>query len=323
MTVTADALARMLAPPAAGPKIGDPPGRCRACAVPLDSVLIDRPDDRTGLHHFCEEPVPLPPAAPASPFTAPAGPPPPHPIKQELIGIIRWAEADKPRSRQTSLGPSEIGVDCLRRLGYRLTGTAAVNTVADPWFAIVGSAVHDWLDVAINQYNAKVLGPPNGGRIFEQRRYWTEQRVTISGDQFGLSGSCDLYDADRATVIDHKIVGASALKKYIEGGPSNQYRIQVQTYGLGWELAGRPVSEVAIAFYPRSGYLDDLHVWAEPYDPAVARNAISRATSVKQLAAVLPPNLIPAAPDPAACTWCPFYRPGLPADTDGCPGPLN
>jgi hypothetical protein len=327
VTVTAEVLAQMLAPaPAPLARIGDPPGRCRTCTIPLDAILIDRPD-RTGLHHFCQEPAPIPtltaPAAPASPFSAPAGPPPPHPIKQELIDIIRWAAADAPRSRQAAVGPSEIGVDCMRRLAYRLTGTQPVNTAADPWFSIVGLAVHDWLDIAINQYNAKVLGPPNGSRTFEQRRYWTEQRLTMSSDQFGLSGNCDVYDLDRATPVDHKIVGHDALKKYRDSGPSNQYRTQIHSYGYGWELKGFPVREVAIAFYPRSGYLTDMHVWAEPYDRQIALNALSRAASVKQLAAVLPPALLPDAPDPDACTWCPFYRPGGPADTTGCPGPLK
>lgn len=337
-TVGPAALAAMLTPaPAAGLDSCTPttvcpqhqqqypngPVGCRAnCGEHLAPLLWPH-----GLHAGCTEPAPIPgqltitaPAAAASPFAAPAGPKT-HPIKQELIDLIRWAAADAPRSRQVAVGPSEIGVDCMRRLAYRYTGTAACNTASDPWFSIVGTAVHDWLDIAINQYNAKVLGPPDGTREFAQRRYWTEERVTATADQHGVSGSCDLYDADRQTVIDHKVVGPTPLKKYRDSGPSNQYRIQVHLYGLGHAQAGRPVTEVAIAFYPRNGYLTDLHVWSEPYQPQIALDALGRAATVQQMAAVLPPALIPAHTDQAACTWCPFYRPGGPADATGCPGP--
>lgn len=320
MTVSPQQLAGLLNPPAptstgrcsrCQPKFVCPdhkaqypsgPPQCRAnCGEPLDPVLWG-----DGLHIGCTEPTPTPL------FAAPAGPTK-HPLKDELIGIVRWAAANDPRTLQVALGPSDLGVDCMRRLAYGLSATAAVNDTADPWFAIVGKAVHEWLGTTIELFNA------NSGRPFEQRRYWVEERLRITSDQFGLSGSCDLYDADRATVIDHKVVGATALKKYIDKGPSNVYRTQVHLYGLGHIQAGRPVREVAIAFYPRSGYLSDMHVWSEPFDAQIALDALRRAATVQQLATVLPPDQIPASPDPAGCTWCDFYRPGGPADATGCP----
>lgn len=326
MSVSAQQLASMLNPPANSnrtwcskcqPRFVCPehrqrypsgPPACRAnCGSPLDPMLWD-----DALHVGCEDPTPPPVAT----FAAPAGPRAAHPPKPELINIVRWADANSARSLQTAVGPSEVGVDCMRRLAYRLSGTAAVNDTADPWFAIVGTAVHEWLGTAIELHNAA------SGRPFEQRRFWVEQKVTATADAYGVSGSCDLYDADQQTVIDHKVVGATALKRYIDKGPSNVYRTQVHLYALGHVQAGRPVRDVAIAFYPRSGYLSDLHVWSEPYDEQVARDALSRAATVAQLAAVLPPGQIPATPDPAGCTWCDFYRPGGPADKSGCPGPF-
>ncbi len=260
---------------------------------------------------------------PAATFAAPAGPKV-HPIKAELIEIIRWASSNAPRSLQRAIGPSEIGVDCMRRIAYRYTGARPVNTASDPWFSIVGTAVHDWLDTAINLWCGHVLGTQPGGRWTQEPRYLTEKRVTATADQHGVSGSCDLYDQERATVIDHKVVGATALKKYIDQGPSNQYRIQVHTYGKGYQQAGHPVREVAIAFYPRSGYLTDMHVWSEPFDESIADQALTRAATVRQLATVLPIGQIPAHPDQAACTWCPFFRGGMgPADQTGCPGPQS
>ncbi len=296
--------------------------RCRACPEPLDPILW-----KQGLHVGCTEPAPIPTVAvapaPAS-FAAPAGKRPDHPLKAELIDLIRWADSHAPRSQQTALGPSEIGVDCIRRLAYRLTNTAAANDTADPWFAIVGTAVHDWLAVAIDRWTAEIdFGPNAHHRTPDSRRFLIEERVTATTDQYGVSGSCDLYDQQRRTVVDHKVVGPTALKKYLDHGPSSQYRIQVHTYGYGHEAAGRPVDEVAIAFYPRSGYLTDLHVWSEPYDRQVAVDALNRAATIQTLATALPPALIPAVPDAAACCWCPFYRPGGPADGTGCPGPIE
>lgn len=346
VTVTPDQLAALLAP---GPRAEfGPTGRCRACPEPLDGTLVDRADG-SGLHVLCDEPAPIPTTlvAPTCPdcnydthrcpgcgeplphgtaacaaceklatrpatFTAPAGPPREHPLKTELIGVIQWRAANLPRSLQTAIGPSELGVDCMRRLAYRLTGTATVNTTADPWFSIVGTAVHDWLSVATDDWNA---------RIANRIHYLAEERVTATNGTFSVTGSCDLYVDGR--VVDYKIVGPSALKKYRDRGPSNQYRVQVHTYGLGHQQAGRPVDEVALAFLPRNGYLTDAYVWAEPFQPQVAVDALGRAHSIQQLAQVLPPALIPAVTDEAMCAFCPFYRPGGPADASGCPGPTK
>lgn len=297
----------------------DGPPKCAAgCGEALDPILWAH-----GLHVGCVRSAPIPPQPPIGQattpsFSAPAGPRI-HPIKQELIEVIRWASASAPRSLQRAVGPSEIGVDCMRRLAYRYGGAQPVNTASDPWFSIVGTSVHDWLDTAINRWCA--TAQPEGSKYWATPRYITEKRVTATSDQHGVSGSCDLYDVERATVIDHKVVGHTALKKYTDQGPSSQYRTQVHLYGKGYRQAGYPVEEVAIAFYPRSGYLTDLHVWAEPYNETVADQALARAATIQQLTKVLPVGQIPAHPDQAACTWCPFYRPGGPADATGCPGP--
>jgi hypothetical protein len=256
------------------------------------------------------QPIPSPLTPPGT-FSAPAGP---HPLKAEMIKIIRWADATTPRSLQREIGMSEVGADCLRRLAYRLAELPDVNTTVDPWFSIMGKAVHAWLAETLAAWNN---APEYGGPVFQ-----IEQRVVATSDQYGVAGSTDFYR--NALVGDHKLVGADALRKYRDNGPSNQYRVQVHVNGLGWEQAGWPVDEVAILFYPRSGYLDSMHVWSEPYNRQVALDALARLASVRQLTAVLAPHgaygNIPAQPDKAGCVWCPFYRPGAPADATGCPG---
>lgn len=300
---------------------------CKACHTPLDHTLA-----AYGYHVLCKAPdsqrYGVSSAGVTWPFPveadAPAVQAPPmfarvstdHPLKAELLEIIRWAASNDPRSLQTKLGPSDLGVDCMRRLAYGLAETPKANTTADPWFAIIGKATHEWLAIAMDWWQAEA----HGKRPYADRRYLVEERVRVTSDQYDVAGSCDLYDRDRATIIDWKIVGASALKKYVANGPSNQYQKQVHIYGAGHEAAGRPVREVALAFLPRSGFLKDAYVWAAPYDRQVAMDALARAASVQELAKVLPYDMLPSAPDTVGCTWCPFWRPGKPADATGCPG---
>ncbi|SEG90865.1 hypothetical protein SAMN02982929_05328 [Saccharopolyspora kobensis] len=235
-----------------------------------------------------------------------------HPAADTLRQVIRGHDQLAPRSLQSSLGPSEIGEPCPRRLAYRLMGEQRVNTGSDPWPAIVGTAVHAWLAEAFLAANTWL------GRI----RYLVETRVTI---REGLSGSCDLYDVDTARVIDHKVVGETAMREYKRNGPPQQYRAQAHLYGVGLARLGLPVSEVCLAFYPRGGMLAGLHVWAEPFDPAIAAEALARHDRVLEAACALD---VDRHPDhyghiPAAtghrCTWCPWFAPGTPVGAT-CPG---
>lgn len=320
MAATADQLAAKLAAPAKCVCTPRHVGTCHTAAYPNGPVtcqgcpeLLDPSLWPTGLHVGC---TPPPPPAPTLPFTAPAGTQT-HPLKKQLTGIVNWCESSSERSQQTAIGPSEIGTDCLRRIGYRVTGTPTCNTNTDPWFAVVGTAVHAWLGGAIDSYQQWQLDRPAGG---PNPRYLVEQRVHMSDT---VAGSCDLFDVDTGTVIDHKIVGAASLRKYRDNGPSNQYRTQVHLYGYGHARAGRTVNEVAIAFFPRSSYLADLHIWSEPYQEGIATAALNRLDTVRTVAAAAGPTALPATPDPVGCTWCDFYRPGKPADATGCPGAGN
>lgn len=112
-------------------------------------------------------------------------------LKHELSKIILWNERDAPRSKQQAVGPSELGGECDRRLAYRIAGAKPVNLSADPWPAIVGTSIHDWLERAVNRYQSQVgdLG------------YLTELRVYP--DPL-VKGRCDLFNTRTKMVIDHK-----------------------------------------------------------------------------------------------------------------------
>lgn len=235
-------------------------------------------------------------------------------LAAEYLDVVRATIGAHPRSLQKRIGPSEIGSPCARRLGYKLLDVAECNTAGGPpWLPTIGTAVHTWLEDAFTAAN-------NG---LEATRWLVEMRVDVGEvDGEPITGHVDLYDRVTATVADHKIVGPTALRRYRAAGPGRQYRAQAHLYGRGLTRRGLPVDTVMIAFLPRSGELDDAWFWHEPYDEAVAVDALRRATGValatRTLGAAALAHLEPTA---AFCSRCPWFRPGSSTDlTTGCPG---
>lgn len=235
-----------------------------------------------------------------------------HPIANELRDTVTFTAANAPRNLQVALGPSEIGEPCTRKLAYRLMDEPRVRPDNDLWASTIGVAVHAWLADAFTQANQRL------GRI----RYLVEHRVEVRP---GLTGSCDLYDADRATVIDHKVVNPTKLRHYRINGPSEQYQVQAHAYGMGYTRLGLPVEHVAVAFYPRSTDLSDLHIWSEPYNPDIVLAALAKHDILVELISALDVEhhisrykQIPITPGDS-CTYCPWLQPG-PDNGIGCPG---
>lgn len=190
-------------------------------------------------------------------------------LKQKLVHMILWAEHNSPRSKQVQIGPSEVGDACDRRIAYRLAGVPDVNVGFDPWPAVVGTAVHGWLETALRTYEG-----------FHGTNDWlTEQTLVI--DDF-IKGHSDLYWAPERTVIDWKTAGVDVMRKVRANGPPSSYVVQAQIYGFGFERMGQPVDRVALAFLPRSGWLRDMFVWSAPYDRNVAETALSRVYGIAQ-----------------------------------------
>lgn len=194
----------------------------------------------------------------------------------------------EPRSLQTAIGPSEVGVECDRRLAYKAAGTANVN-FPDPLRAMSGSGMHEVL--------AGYFRRLDGG----SGRYLVEQKVTYRG----LSGSVDLYDRRRKVLVDWKSPLKAKVRKVPTDGPSHNYVTQVHIYGAGLLAAGEEVEHVALAYVPPDGTLNDMRLWSQRLNIALADKAIDRWESIRDN------------PDPASttatpsrlCGWCPFYRP--------------
>lgn len=225
-------------------------------------------------------------------------------LKQKLTDAVRTFAANRPRSKQTAIGPSELGNPCdralaLKSLGYRGHG---VSLPKDPWAAFIGTSVHAELEKVYVTEN--VINEPEGNWI-------VEQRVEIAP---GITGMADLYDSETETVIDHKIVADTVYKKAVAGDISETYFVQVQSYGYGFEAAGFPVKHVAIAFWPRGtgAHLGGLHLALWPYDVNVVQQALTRWYSLVGAAIDLDLEHFPQraqllATADAPCSWCPFF----------------
>lgn len=232
-------------------------------------------------------------------------------LHEEIRNMIRAGAAAHPRHLQTRLGPSEIGHPCDRRMAYGILEVPKVRKSVDMLPSIMGVGGHNEMQVYAERANEQL------GR----KRWWTETRVEITP---WLSGSCDLYDADTATVVDYKFPGASKMTEYRRSGPSGQYRTQVHAYGTGFVNLGMPVETVAIMFIPRAGFLTGSHFWSEPYDPDITKAAIEHHDRVVGLIADLE---VEANPDRFTwiersgpnCMYCNWFRP-KPASPYECGG---
>ena len=234
-------------------------------------------------------------------------------LREEFIDVIQWASNNSARSRQVALGVSEVGAECDLRLAYKMAAVPDTGNNPDPWPSIVGTAVHTWLQQAIEDFE----------HVHSTKRWLCEMKVVPSPL---VQGHTDLYDQQKFAVLDFKIPSPDNLKKMKLDGPSLQYMIQVQLYGLGHVNAGRRVDRVGIVALGRSGWLKDLWVHTVPFDREVAENALQRIYDLggKMLDLRLPEeeqwHQIPRVPT-RLCTWCPWFsREAKEVTSRGCPG---
>ncbi len=220
-------------------------------------------------------------------------------ITADYMRVIKDNIAAHPRSQQKRIGPSEIGIECDRRILHKLNGDDQPNRGTTPWKPAIGTAMHSQLEEWFNTDNT------NEDPMV---RWYIEQEVTvglINGTP--ITGHSDLFDTYTGTVIDHKLVGTSMLTKYRSHGPSTQYRKQAHLYGAGFTNMGIQVNQVMIAFLPREAELGKAYLWVEKFDPQVAADALARATRLDQLRLALGIDtalaLFPACDD-MWCDWC-------------------
>lgn len=219
-------------------------------------------------------------------------------VHDEIMHFIRHAITDHPRSAQKRIGPSEIGLECTRRLAHKLAGHDEPERVT-PWKPTVGTAIHTWLE--------GVFADANRSLWTDTPRFLLERRVNV-GEINGvtITGSCDFFDTATGIVNDWKTCGKTRLQTYKRKGPGGQYRTQAHLYGRGWQRAGHTVNHVMITFLPRDGELSDTHLWHEPYDETIAIAALDRATGITQLIDTVGIDTVLDMYPPCDDEWCPW-----------------
>jgi hypothetical protein len=236
-------------------------------------------------------------------------------LADELRSVIGKAAMNAPRSRQSAVGLSEVGEPCIRKLAYKILDFDKTNRSSDPWPAIQGTAIHAWL---AEQFSDVYDGEEN-------QLYLVETPVKAAE---GLEGTADLFDVRQGMVIDHKCVGATSMNNAKKRGMTEQQRVQINLYGLGFENAGYKVEKVALAFYPLGGRLDGMHTIVEAYNRKIATDAIQRYEHLQALVWQLDPENSPATWDllpmtiSYLCTYCPWLLPKSRNLSKGCPGEI-
>jgi CRISPR/Cas system-associated exonuclease Cas4 (RecB family) len=184
--------------------------------------------------------------------------------KELLLQVLRDKDAGRARSKQTQVGPSELG-GCRRKVWYRLNDQPETNDNELKLSAIMGTAIHAEIEKAIS------IADPKG------EKYWVETSVEYNG----MKAHIDLYIPETGDVIDWKTVKVKNLSYF----PSLQQRWQVQVYGYLLDKSGKgkpkTVNLVAIA---RDGDERDVRVHSEPYDPKLAEDALNWLSAIKESA---------------------------------------
>lgn len=247
---------------------------------------------------------------------------------KELFYAYDNRRSEDNRSAQVTMGPSEMGTPCDRRLALSIMRMPPVNPGGDGWAAFVGTCIHAGLEQMFMWADAGT------------GRFAVEQRLEF-GHAIVPKGTADLIDRTLLMVLDHKCQGRWSRNKLKTQGPTPTYRVQAHVYAHGARLRGEKIEKIAIVSWPRDeASLDDLYVHVEDYNPGIVKTAFERVDSVyadakakakelRETYSVDPDVELPlevkarvAADFNVAddCRFCKYYMPNARDITRGCNG---
>jgi hypothetical protein len=198
--------------------------------------------------------------------------------KQTLVDALVKADSARPRSLQTAIGVSQLG-GCRRQVWHKSRGDAETNeTLRLP--AIMGTAIHAAIEKALGDTGLML-----------------EYRVEVDGFP---PATIDCYDPETKTVTDFKTITLKNTAYFV----TQQKRWQVQVYAYLLTLKGFEVDWVQLIGIPRDGTEADWIEHTEPYDRAVAEQALAWLADVTSREEAPSPERDAAS---FCAKYCPFY----------------
>lgn len=211
--------------------------------------------------------------------------------KNRLVEALYAADAARPRSKQVAIGVSALG-GCRRQVWHKLNGDTETNATKR-LAAIMGTAIHASIEQAFAGAKDVLI----------------EHRVEIDGLP---PATIDFYDVAAGEVVDWKTIKLSGVNWFV----SKQKQWQVQVYGYLMARSGFEVKTVTLVGIPRDGDEGDIIIHSEPYDEAIALEALAWLKDVEAMTEAPAPER-----DAGFCkSYCGFYGSvcaGIPKDLSG------
>jgi hypothetical protein len=177
--------------------------------------------------------------------------------KDLLVKALITADDSRARSQQTAIGVSQLG-GCRRAVWFQLNNQPKTNNGLR-LAAILGTSIHSAIEQALAGSDLLL-----------------EHRVEIDGYP---PATIDCFDPATGTVVDFK----TTTKKNLRYFPKQQQRYQVHVYGFLMALSGYEVNTVKLIAIPRDGTEQDIVEHSEPYDPAIAEEALAWLKDVESM----------------------------------------
>ena len=221
-------------------------------------------------------------------------------IATEVLEDLYAYDRTRPRSQQTALGMSQVGV-CRRQAQYVLTGTEKRGHNSTGLAAIVGTALHTAIQEARKERA-------------EQEGLLQELEVTLTvSDTVELLGHVDEVDPARNIVRDWKGSTGAKIAEYRETGIPEQYIHQVTLYAAALGSAevlnpDRPITR-QVVFLDRNGKMppwaweQEIDLRSQPADLAASIAWVMEVYDGIKQGEDLPQDK----PVTFCQDWCPFY----------------
>ena len=200
-------------------------------------------------------------------------------IKELLVKSLHEKENKRGRSTQVQIGPSELG-GCRRKVWYRLNNQPETNDNEIKLAAIMGTAIHAAIENALADNQDVLL------------------EKTVEYD--GMKAHVDCFIPSTGDVVDWKTTKVKNLSYF----PSQQQRWQVQVYGYLISKSGLgKVQTVNLVAIPRDGDERDILVHSEPYDEAIALEAMNWLAAIRTATEAPAPERY----ESYCASYCKFY----------------